>query len=198
MFYNLGDPLGRAFRAQFETSPADNSIVDGYQLMSGQYQPVGPLRAKWFMGSQTPTDLVWTGHAFVTLMSPRVVDLLHETACTGWTSLPCTVRNRTGDKWLYQALVVTGRCGAYDPNRAVSFEEVMPGGRYRGWKGLYFDLTSWDGSDIFLSGRSGFILVTDRVRNSFLKAQVRNVRFEKQSELRVSGPTGFSERIGDR
>lgn len=198
MFYNLGDPLGRAFRARFDNSPADDSIVDGYRLMSGQYRPDGPLRAQWFMGSQTPTDLIWTGHAFVTLMSPRVVDLLNEIACTGWTGLPCTVRNRAGDQWLYQALVVTGRCGAYDPHRAISCEEVGPGGRYRHWKGLYFDLASWDGSDIFLSGHYGGMLVTERVRTCFLKAKVRNVCFEKQSEVQVTGPTGYFERVGDR
>jgi hypothetical protein len=49
--------------------------------------------------------------------------------------------------------------------------------------GLFFDETSWDGSDLFQPQGTLFVLVRDSVRRALEEAKVRNVAFERITDI---------------
>jgi hypothetical protein len=46
-----------------------------------------------------------------------------------------------------------------------------------GWKGLFFDDASWDGTDVFTPVHSGFVCVTRRAKELFEETAFTNMRF---------------------
>jgi hypothetical protein len=46
-----------------------------------------------------------------------------------------------------------------------------------GWQGLFFDDSSWDGTDVFAPMGSGFVCVVRRVKELFETKGFTNMRF---------------------
>jgi len=84
----------------------------------------------------------------------------------------------------YQGLIVTGRCGDIDKSRSVPFEKPMGKGTASTYyKGLFFEEATWDGSDIFRPAGTGFVFVTQKVKDVLSKMGATNFRFESLAEF---------------
>jgi hypothetical protein len=130
-------------------------------------------------------DFIWV--SLVPIIHQRVVDLLTLGGVTGWTSYPVLVIDRDGREVRdYHGLCITGRCESVfvDRKRAEVVYQDMPGGRFPYYKGLHVTTESWDGSDVFTAadGKTGHIVVTEKVRDLFAKARVTNVEISPISE----------------
>lgn len=133
-------------------------------------------------------DFIWI--SLEPLVHERVMDLLTLSSVTGWATYPVEVydseeRSIPG----YHGFSITGRCESMfmDRDHSQLVYEENPRGRFPYYKGLFITTDSWDGSDIFTAadGRTGHIIITERVRDLFRKAKATNVRFEPVSEVRV-------------
>lgn len=118
------------------------------------------------------------------LISQRVVDLLAAEDVSGWDTFPVEVRDKNGSGvGGYSGLVVTGRCGPIRDRLSEIINEIMPGGIVKRYKGWYFDLPTWDGSDIFVTEGGGVLrFVRERVRALFVRHKVRNAKLIKATE----------------
>lgn len=118
------------------------------------------------------------------LVSEKVINLLVDNNVTGWKSTE--VRIYGHDELKYHVLMITGRCGYFDLGRSEIVYNQMPGGKFPYVKGLYFDMDSWDGSDLFLSPNKGFSVATKRVKQLFVKNKVTNISFTKISDYELA------------
>jgi hypothetical protein len=137
------------------------------------------------MGSSTPGDVVWTTLAVPILLSERVTGLLRERGFSGWDVVPVELKDKHGGALpTYYFLRAKGRCGLIDNSRSAKFDKIMPGGVFPRWRGLYFDPTTWDGSDVFTSSSDvAWVFVVEEVKRAFEKAKVKNVLFTPLDEV---------------
>jgi len=131
-------------------------------------------------------DFVWVSG--VPVICARVVDLLLANEVRGWTTYPVRVFDRKGVEALgYSGLSVTGRCESicFDRGRAEVVYKDLPGGRFPFYKGLSVTTDSWDGSDIFTCAdmKTGFVVVTPKVRDLCRDARITNVEFQSITDV---------------
>ncbi len=173
-FFLLEDPLAdRPLRLGIVSW---EDFYASWEYFRGEAKPAQPIRLKAKMGGQA-TDFLWsTGGDFI-CVSSRVVELLRQSALTGWDTYPVEVYGRKGELIPgYSGLVITGAECREDLSRSVIVDKPprVPGGEgFQVYKGLYFYEEDWDGSDFFLVGRR--IVVTAQVYQLFKRAKVRNV-----------------------
>ncbi len=185
--FELADPLANR-PLRLETYDDDWLLKNNntWRLFRGQLKLTEPLKLRAYMGGQA-TDFLWSGLIHVVCVSSRVVDLLREHGITGWDTYPVEVYGRKGEPLPgYHGFAVTGPECRRDRSRSpiVDKPPPVPGGcGYRVYKGLYFDESQWDGSDIFLV--EGSKVVTERVYSLFKRAKVSNVRFQRLTELEI-------------
>jgi len=184
-FFEFADPLARpAFRAR---TVLDLSI---YFRVSETGICSEPLPFVHNMGTQMK-DLLWSGAPIPPLINERVERLLRDSNISGWTTYPITLKGRDG-RYIdgYRGLAVIGRSGpiGFERNEAnlIKRPSRAPSGFTYHWQGLRFDIASWDGSDIFGDGRTGYTVVTDRVVRTFKSARVTNCRFQKLDEIEMA------------
>ncbi|HWI60819.1 MAG TPA: hypothetical protein VNT75_03150 [Symbiobacteriaceae bacterium] len=163
-----------------------NQIDDPLPIATGVIPPPQPLLFRHFQGG-APRDMVGTTWALLQLVSQRAVDVLNENHFTGWTVYPAQVTGKRGDDipGLY-LFVVTGKSGPPDPSRRkkVMLPPPSPTGcSMPGWRGLFFDPSTWDGSDIFCLEGTKHTIVTQAVKDALEKAKVRNFAFTALSEF---------------
>lgn len=130
-----------------------------------------------------PQDFIWTTWAGVFLISDRVRQLLEEEQITGWLTYAVELTDRQeGALSGYFGFAVTGRCGPFLPKKSevVIKPPPVPGGRSAAHRrGLFFDPSTWDGSDIFCSeDGTGFVVATKRVVELVDRSRITNVAFE--------------------
>jgi hypothetical protein len=95
----------------------------------------------------------------------------------------------------YNGLQISGRCGAVNLTRSVVVLSEYPAGWFPHFLGHYFAEDSWDGTDLFMErpderGRvTGHVFATERVRDVFRRAKVRNVAFERLTDVSVNTDT---------
>jgi hypothetical protein len=64
--------------------------------------------------------------------------------------------------------------------------KTYPTGTYPVRVGLYFEPSSWDGSDLFVSSSEvAWVFVTERIVRAFKRAKVTNAKFEPLDEFEV-------------
>jgi len=178
-FYELSDPLAnRPLRLQLTPTSRWLSTEQQVMLSKGQLNLDTTLQLEAFMGGQA-ADFLWSGHVTLVCISSRVVDLLRDCGCTGWSTYPVEVYDRQGQLLFgYQGLAVTGPECMRDKSRSQIIEKPIPGlpGRSQPVnRGLYFDEKCWDGSDFFWIHFLNARVITERVYKLFKKFKVRNV-----------------------
>lgn len=178
--YKLSEPGEvRYFRATLDLDE------DPFKVTRGEIEPAQPVRAQWVMGAREPVDVVRTDDVAPVLVSNRIVKLLQESGFSGWSTYEVDLHSRNDEPISrYGGLVVHGRCGPIDNSKSVQVPKQFPARVSMMWKGLYFDSTTWDGSDFFMpKGEGGRIFVTAAVRRALQKAKVENVVFTPLDEV---------------
>jgi hypothetical protein len=168
-YYTVGDPfLPEAIRADFRDPPEVDQLI---LLMRGE-SPSVDLELFEESG-QKLYDFVWTTYSFFCLVSARLTLLMSEAKLSGWTSHPASTRDSKMSG--YERLVVHGRCGALSYGRAI---KKFPTGDAEVTRGISFEPSSWDGSDLFMpEDNSAWLFLTDRAVQALLRAKPTNVDF---------------------
>lgn len=180
--YELSDAfLTRPLRAT-----AELVLGEPFALTRGERRPKEPLAFVHRMGGKVPSDVIWTGYVVIHIFADRVVELLRQKGFTGWSTYPVEVRGKDGEVFPgYHGMSFPGRCGPIENARSTIVYEQMPGGVFPRHKGIFFAPETWDGSDFFMpSDGSGFVFVTEAVKEAFEKAKVKNVCFSRLDEIK--------------
>lgn len=158
---------------------------DKFAVLRGETRPKQAAQVRWNSGFSRPSDVIWTSRAVPFVFSSQVLSLLNEAGITGWSTYATEVFDKAGSVIPgYSGIAVDGRCGEIDNNRSELVNRVYPGGTFPVHKGLYFEESCWDGTDIFTTDRiSGFVFATESVKDVFEKAGVRNIEFQKSNEF---------------
>jgi hypothetical protein len=176
--FTLEDPLnGPSFRAKI----GEAATISAPALLRGETSPPSPVSAVWVRGRRQPSDFVWTEQV-VPLVSNRVCQLLRRLGITGWSTYDIDLRGKEHEHvGGFHGFVVTGRCGPLDNSRSIVLSST---GNSTVLKGMYFEPSTWDGSDIFTTpGDARWIFVTSATENALRKARVRNALLVPLSEI---------------
>jgi hypothetical protein len=161
-----------------DPSPTSSPIAWVNELATGRRRPTATLRFDQTEGSSWP-DLVGTTLASVRLVSERVLSAFAASGVTGWEGIPVDVHRADGHAVRgYHLFVVKGRSGPIDNARSVQVDRIrLVKGSQRSskvWRGLFFDESTWDGSDVFAPGRSAFCFVTQKVKDTLERENATN------------------------
>ena len=161
-------------------------IDDEMHYVYGEAKVDEPIVFDYYMGKKI-YDVIDTDWVSGYLISDRIKTALEENDITGWKTYPVDVRNNKGKPIAgYSLLAVTGRSGPIDDTMSEVILKDVPiplGGRSNLKRGLYFDLATWDKSDIFIPEGSLSIIVTSRVKDILEDIEATNVRLRKVSEV---------------
>jgi len=185
--YALQDPFSkRPLRGEFDAK------VDCLALTRGEAKTTREVSVSWAMGGALPSDFIWTTSAYPVIAHRRVLDLLREHDITGWCTYPVSVKDKSGRSHSdYEGVTILGRCGPVDLSRSVVALAEYPAGWFPHFLGHYFAEHSWDGSDLFMerADSTGKVtarcFATERVRQAFQRAKIRNVLLERLTEQSV-------------
>jgi hypothetical protein len=176
-FYLFQDPFSNRW-LRLEPSPEWVNEELAQKLAYGRWQPPEPVIFKGYMGGPL-ADILWTGLPPMACVSEKVINILEEHHFSGWSTYPVKVSDRKGNNLPgYYGFAVTSYAGERDLSRSpIIVTYTSPDGRTsKAYKGFYFDENKWDGSDIFRVG-NGYFIVKQSVKDSFIKAKIRNVKF---------------------
>ena len=159
--------------------------IDYRGLFRGDVVPTEPVKFVRSMGGR-PQDIVTCEYVVIWLVSDKVVNLLRGEGITGWRTFPVEVTGKGGTPITgYHGFAVTGRCGPVDPRRSVPaiLPPLVPGGPARHQRlGLYFDLNTWDGSDVFVPANIDRVFVVRRVKEVLERNKIPRCEFEPAKE----------------
>ncbi|HEX8705849.1 MAG TPA: hypothetical protein VF815_43845 [Myxococcaceae bacterium] len=166
----------KAFRANLGVA----TRKEAFRLTRAEVHPPHSISAEWAMGRATPVEVIRTTFAVPIIIADSVEQLLRTQEFTGWRLYDVSVRGKEGQPIPgYKGFAVTGRCGNIDWAQGIEVPRIFPAGVFPVWKGLFFDPTSWDGSDVFMSAEpdDGHVFVVEEVKQAFERAKIRNVEF---------------------
>lgn len=176
--YRLAEAFKRgAFRPRVVGyAEMDDEVLREYHR--GQRRPVKPLRLEWAEGAHL-MDLTGTTAVLPEVVSQRFVDVLRDNGVTGWSTFPIELHGKGGDLIEgYFGLAVTGRCGVLQLDRSRVETRIGASGKpYKVKIGLFFDASTWDGSDMFVPEDTAHVFVVGKVKRLLEKAKISNVTF---------------------
>lgn len=146
----------------------------------GQRKPSQPLQLTWAEGSRL-MDYTGTTAVLPIVVSKKLVDTLKEHGVSGWSTFPIELRGKAGELIDgFYGLVVTGQCGPLQlgRSRVVTRCAKSGHGEVEVKVGLFFDESTWDGSDMFTPHGTTFNFVTGRLKALMENAKLSNVKFE--------------------
>ena len=112
-------------------------------------------------------DILDTRYPPLYLISDRFKNVLEECGITGWKSYPIALFDKKGNPVKgYNGFSITGRAGKMQKYDQLPLEC----GYSADADGYYFDVETWDGSDLFITEGSWHIIANER----FIKVLVDN------------------------
>jgi len=162
--------------------------LEPVSLLRAEARPAQPVVFSETTGGK-PRDILGTGHAALFLVSDSFVAVLRAQHSIGWTTFPVEIRTKAGRTLGgYQGFGVTGRCGPLDQSKPASV--ILPplsekGRAVAGRRGIYFDPSTWDGSDVFVPATGGYVFVLEHVRDAMQRARLSNVTFDRATEVEL-------------
>jgi hypothetical protein len=178
-FYEISPRRPEPFSAQ-PTPPLSDEQETA--LLLGRWRPAEPVVLRQ-SSDRGPDSLGWGGSPALWIVSPAFCAALAETDCTGWNTAPAVILGEDNDSVVtsdHGLLVVQGRCGPIDYERSTP----IPGSR-TGRRGLYFELDSWDGSDVFVPANSTRVIYTKKAVDALRKHPVPALAYESTRETTV-------------
>lgn len=169
-------------------------LVWVYETLAGRSTPdIGPIVVTHHSGPPIPKDIFWASLVGGPIVSQRVLDLLTSSGMTGWTTYPVRVFAQDETELEgFSGLRSRSRTGPVDFTKG----ERVPASynpKYFLFRGGTFDVATWDGSDIFTSGKSMQLLVVERVKTAFERASINEVLFLRLSQIEMSEPLAKRE-----
>lgn len=151
-------------------------------------------------GIKLPITFIQTsGRKWMDILNPSsvslyiVVDKFIELMCrnhtTGWKTYPVRILDKKGTEINgYCGLSITGKCGPVDYSKSqIIKKRLVPNGlQTKYYKGLYFDLNNWDGSDIFIPQGSLHIIITEKVKKVIQQNKITNVSLQNLAEYEIA------------
>jgi hypothetical protein len=176
--------LGNAFsRGALHVEPEGDLRADDIFSTNRNYQQ--KLSFKRQSGTRA-YDLVGMTCAGCHLFSKRSIDLFQANNFSGWRVEPVSLSGKDNEAISdYYALFVTGFCGRLDNSLSIKKTRKTKSGKgsIDVWVGLYFDVESWDGSDMFTPEGTQHTFVTERVKNLIEGHKLSNIHFERITEV---------------
>jgi hypothetical protein len=164
------------------------TIAQQRQLSRGQFCPQEPLIFNAYRGNKA-TDVLWSDSIDPFFFSVRLLTLLIDQGISGWNTYPVELYNRQRERLdSYMGIAITGPECQRDRSRSEIVDKpppVLGGQGYQVYRGLYFDESQWDGSDLFRVNEGGGIVVTDRVHRLFHMHKIRNAKFTPLPEVEI-------------
>lgn len=150
-----------------------NESAAGYlsRLILGDYNevqlPVIYNEIKGGSSGKKMRDILDTRYPPLYLISDRFKNILEECGITGWKSYPIALFDKKGNRIEgYNGFSITGRAG-----KMQKFDHLPTQCDYSGnTEGYYFDIDTWDGSDLFNTEGTWHIIASER----FIKVLVEN------------------------
>ena len=164
-----------------------------HALITKGESPLRALRFKQIRKSRD-YDLLWSGWSDVLLVSSRLVSVLESEGASGWRTYQVRLASKSRVPWRgYSGLAITGRAGPVQWKRSERVWRPPPvphgSGHWR-LRGLWFDVKTWDGSDLFLL-KDGGIMATDRIVRAMRRAKLKGIEFFRQSEYEIRESTAL-------
>jgi len=158
---------------------------DIWRLIRGEMNLKSPITYRYHLGSK-PLDLIETTFPARHLLSRRFVQALTAGGFTGWSTYPIRVLGKDGREIVgYHGFSITGKCGPVDWSRSERVDRAFRGSTKTYLRGVYFDETTWDGSDVFLVEGSARICVVQSVYEVLKPLFLTNVDFLPLSQEMV-------------
>ncbi|GAB2622893.1 imm11 family protein [Belliella aquatica] len=169
-----------SFRAQI----LNKDIEEDYLFSSESKDD--EIMFNWLQGSQF-YDIVPTGYPGIYLVSEKVQIILKEAKFKGFSLRPITLKNRKNENVNgYQLLSIVSKVGSIINEKSI--KKIMPpivswGDPYEANVGLYFDVSTWNGSHFFYPDGTFYMFVLEEVKDLFEKHKVSNCQFDKVTEV---------------
>jgi hypothetical protein len=188
--YRLSDAFNnRAVRFNFNEGPGKIIIANEEfrKYSDKRWFPFGFIEIFPDFGNTT-YDILWSTSIGLTCISQKLQNILKQNKITGWEIFPVLIsdpKNKLKDK--FDGFRVTGPYIGFDYRRASLEDRPAPsptGQSYQVYKGYYFDLSKYDGSDFFLVG--GTIIMTKRVKDLLVYNKVRNICITPILEVEIN------------
>jgi hypothetical protein len=171
-------------------------IDDPVALLRGLQVPEVPIVFEYHSGG-AERDMIGSTDGYAMLVSSRLISIFRENAFTGWDTYRASVYGKAGREIPgYRGLVVNGRCGDIDYSQCGPEWRSVPVPRpgfeeQKVWIGLHFELSSWDGTDIFMPESSQHIFVTERVVRVSQQEKLENLTFTPLTEVELLSRPGY-------
>ena len=155
-----------------------------FELIHGEWMPDEPLQAHWSLGSPEPEEIAQGRTTTWFYLNQRVQRVFREHQLTGWTTYPMVLHNKAGKVCPgYAGLSITGRCGPTDKERGELAPGESPNNKFATHVGLYFDESTWDGSDFFCpAGLNTYMFATAKVKQVFEEHHIPGFDFTPLTE----------------
>jgi hypothetical protein len=159
---------------------------DALALTRGEVEPKEPVRFHHDEGSRIK-DHIGTTWALLHLVSDGFISVLD--GFSGWRSYAIEVYDPRGELIPgYHGLAVTGRCGRIDDELSpvMVLPPPVPQGEAMPHRiGIRFWPETWDGSDVFMPDGSGWVLMTQEVRDALTGAKITGIELDRITEIEL-------------
>lgn len=158
-----------------------------YDFFRGELLLDGPLFFKRNLG-QKYYDYILGGDVCLNLFHNRFFDALKANSITGYEQFPAVIGIKEPNIE-YSCLIIKGRVHGEDDKKGdlINLGPKVPGAPpVIVKKGLFFDESTWDGSDFCILDNKAHIIVSERVRQIILDLKITNIKTIPIEEYQVS------------
>ena len=112
---------------------------------------------------------------------------LEKHGITGWKTFPIRLLDKKGVEMPgYEGFSITGRCGPRDRSKATLVEKENRYGKFYYHKGVFLDLNTWDGSDIFIERYYWTEMISPKAAEVFKKQNALQLMPLSEVEVDIS------------
>ncbi len=174
----------------YSNPPASDEtrIYDQDLLLHGNYTNVKLPVVFTQQYGKVLKDIIGTGWASLYLISDKMKNVLQDAHLTGWRTFDIILLDKKGERIEgYEGLSIVGRCGEIDYNKSEIIEKqvIDHGPLVKFYKGIYFDLHRWDGSDFFLAKGNTTPIVTANAEAAIKQNNLTNIALRSLSDIEV-------------
>ena len=177
----------------FQASACDlksnkNGLDEYGMLIKGDYHDIHfPVTFKQEYGKKL-TDILDTGWPSLHLISDRMKKILEENKLTGWKIYPIKLYDKKNNEILdYHSFSVTGLSAPMDYSKSEIIEKssVTDGPLIKYYKGMYIDISKWDGTDFFSPMNSNGLIITKKAAEALTKNKITNLKLTDIADVEI-------------